>query len=446
MSGDKEQEYFSDGLSEELLNDLSRIKELQVAARTSAFSFKGKDANIGTIARELNVGAILEGSVRRSGHTVRITAQLNNAMTGFRLWSQTYDRSVGDVLQLQTEIANAVVSALRVTLLGDEAAKIEEGGTRNAAALDAFLRATRLYWEQTSAKDAHAAVNGYTEAIRLDPEYASAYAARSLASQNIVGNWATSISVIRARQEAAKADARKAITLAPNLSEAHLALAAAYASLLEFRAAIEEFERALALAPGNARVLRDYGRFAVSMGRSNSGINSLRRAVVLDPLNAISYTDLASRLYLLRRYQESLAVTKEGASVTNLPGGLSETIGLFYYYLGDFESARSSCEKKTAFETLAQLCLALTYEKLGRHADAEAMLAKARASVGDAGAYYYAANHAQWGDAPQALKWLDQALRLRDPNLVDLKMDPAFDPVRKEPRFQAIERALKFPE
>ena len=125
MSGDKEQEYFSEGLTEELLNSLSRINELQVAARTSSFSFEGQHPDIATVAHRLNVASVLEGSVRRSGHTIRITAQLNNAVTGFHIWSQTYDRDLGDVLQLQTEIATAVAAALKVTLLGDAAARIE---------------------------------------------------------------------------------------------------------------------------------------------------------------------------------------------------------------------------------------------------------------------------------------------------------------------------------
>ncbi len=141
ISGDKEQDYFSDGLTEELLNSLAAINDLQVAARTSAFSFKGKDTDIGTIACKLNVGGVLEGSVRRSSHTVRITAQLINAVTGFHLWSKTYDRELGDVLTLETQIATAVADALKVTLLADTAAKIELGGTRNPAAFDANLHA-----------------------------------------------------------------------------------------------------------------------------------------------------------------------------------------------------------------------------------------------------------------------------------------------------------------
>jgi TolB-like protein len=142
LSGDKEQEYFSDGLAEELLDSLSRINELQVAARTSSFSFKGEYADLPTIAHKLNVATVLEGSVRRSGHTVRITAQLNNAVTGFHIWSQIYDRDLGDILKLQAEIANAVANALRVTLLGDSTAKITVGGSGDPSAFDAFLRAT----------------------------------------------------------------------------------------------------------------------------------------------------------------------------------------------------------------------------------------------------------------------------------------------------------------
>src|SRR4029077_6317389 len=167
LSGDKEQEYFSDGLTEELLNSRAQINELQVAARTSAFSFKGKDTDIGTIARKLNVGAVLEGSVRRSANTIRITAQLINAVTGFHLWSKTYDRDLGDVLKLQTEIATAVASALKVALLSDVAGKVELGGTRNPAAFDAYLRGAKVYSAYRDSKDLPAAIAAYTEAIRL---------------------------------------------------------------------------------------------------------------------------------------------------------------------------------------------------------------------------------------------------------------------------------------
>ena len=445
MSGDKEQDYFSDGLSEELLNDLARINDLQVAARTSAFSFKGKDTDITTIAHKLNVGAVLEGSVRRSGHTIRVTTQLINAVTGFHLWSETYDRDLGDVLKLQTEIATAVAGALKVTLLGDEAAKIEVGGTHNPAAFDSYLRATKTFWGGYSPKVIETAVAGYTEAIRLDPDYALAFAARALAFASNATLWDTTTSAVRADLDKAQADAAKAIALAPNLSEGYLARAVAYGDLLEFKEASEEYERALVLGPGNARVLRDYGDFAVAMGHSEPGLTAIRRAVVLDPLNSSALGFLGSVLQVLRRYPEALAAYNDAEALpSTTPGAFLGSIGITYYLLGDFEGARASCEQNRD-DSSNQFCLAMTYDKLGRRADGEAVLAKLRSTRGDAWAYEYGEIYAQLGNTPKALEWLETALRLRDPGLVQLKTDPFLDPLRKEPRFQAIERELKFP-
>src|SRR5215470_5240315 len=181
LSGDATQDYFSDGLTEELLNSLAEVDGLQVAARTSSFSFK-EHPDIATVAHKLNVAAVLEGSVRRSANTIRVTAQLINTVTGFHVWSKTYDRDLGDVLKLQTEIATAVASALEVTLLGDVSAKIELGGTRNPAAFDAYLRGSKAYSTLHKANDLQSgtavyqsAAAAYTEAIRLDPNYALAF-------------------------------------------------------------------------------------------------------------------------------------------------------------------------------------------------------------------------------------------------------------------------------
>jgi len=314
MSGDKEQDYFSDGLSEELLNDLSRINELQVAARTSSFSFKGKDADIGTIARKLNVGAVLEGSVRRSGHTVRITAQLDNAVTGFHLWSETYDRDLGDVLKLQTEIASAVASALKVTLLRDVATEMEVGGTRNPAAYDAYLRSASAYWQVASASDNESVRAGYQEAVRLDPNFALAYAEWSIALGAYAKLFAHGPAVGDFYRQAL-APALKAIALAPGLAEGHLASALVRTGSLDFAGASDEYQRAMTLAPGNARLLRDYGPFAVEMGRTDAGIAAARRAVALDPLNVNSHGLLSEALRSAGRYDEALAAYKDGQSL-----------------------------------------------------------------------------------------------------------------------------------
>jgi TolB-like protein len=447
MSGDKEQEYFSDGLTEEILNSLARINEFQVSARTSSFSFRGKDTDIRTIAHKLNVASILEGSVRRSGRTIRVTAQLNNALTGFHLWSQTYDRDLSDVLKLQTDIANAVASALKVTLLGDVAAKIEVGGTRNPAALDAYLHGMKAYSLAHNGNGYQAAIAAYTEAIRLDPNYALAFAARAAAIESFL--IATGAPDYRERLKTMEVDARQALALAPDLAEGHQALARFLQWSLDFARANEEYERALALAPGNALVLREYSWFAVFMGQTEAGLAAARRAVVLDPLNRENYIDLGRTLFFGRQYDEAISALKEDLALAPDDSEAYGLLGLSYYALGNLESARASCEtraNKTEYEGLIRPCLAAVYAKLGRRSDAESVFAKYRAAQGDAAAYQYAEIYAQWGNIAQALNWLETARRLQDAGLVGLKTDPLVDPLRKEPRFQAIERELKFPE
>jgi TolB-like protein/Flp pilus assembly protein TadD len=445
LSGDKDQEYFSDGLTEELLNSLAEIDGLQVAARTSAFSFKGQDNDIGTIARKLNVGAVLEGSVRRSAHTIRITAQLINAVTGFHLWSKSYDRDLGDVLKLQTEIATAVASALRVTLLGDVAAKVELGGTRNPAAFNAYLWGAKEFVSRHELENLPAAIAAYTEAIHLDPHYALAFASRAIILSYGAAEAATAAAA-REGFENAQADAQQAVSLAPDLAQAHLALATVLElGTLDFTRASEEYERALALAPGNAQVLRISGLFAAYMGHIDAGLAAARRAVVLDPLARDSHSVLGRALYAARRYEEAVIAFSDGISLDPGAKAFYTYRGFAYYGLGDLEGARASCETKRDYAG-NQWCLAVTYDKLGRHADAEVELSKLKVSYRDVMAYQYAAFYAQRGDTRKALEWLETALRLRDSGLESLKTDSLMDPIRQEPRFQAVMRALKFPD
>jgi TolB-like protein len=444
LSGDKEQEYFSDGLTEELLNSLADIEGLQVAAHTSSFSFR-EHPDVATVAHKLNVGAVLEGSVRRSGHTVRVTAQLINAVTGFHQWSKTYDRDLGDVLKLQTEIATAVATTLKVTLLGDVGAKIELGGTRNAGAFDAYLRGLKASQSMHDPRDIPGAIEAYTEAIRLDPNYALAFARRSIALTLYSADEATG-AAFREGFEKAEADARRAIALAPELAQAHLALANVFRNrTLEFSQARGEYERAVALAPGNAQVLRLSGGFAAAMGHFDTGIAAARRAIVLDPLDQESHLTLGLALFGARRYEEAATAFADGISLDPDYTPAYVLRGLAFYGDGDFESARTSCEAKRDY-WFSQWCLAVVYEKLGRHDDAEAGLAKMKVAQGDRAAYHYATIYAQWGDHPKALDWLATALHSRNSALEYLKIDPLLDPLRNEPRFQAIERALKFPE
>ncbi len=452
MSGEKEQDYFSDGLSEELLNSLARINELQVAARTSSFYFKGEHADLATIAHKLNVASVLEGSVRRSGHTIRITAQLNNALTGYHLWSQTYDRDLGDVLKLQTDIATAVAGALKITLLGDVAAKTEIGGTRNPSAFDAYLRASNAYRHfgpvnlaagGGNEEGLQSAIAAYTEAIHADPDYALAYAGRSVAFADFARALVQGPEVGDYLNKA-QLDAHKAIALTSDLAEGHLALANFFAGSLELTGALQEYERALALAPGDARVLREYGAFAVLIGRSEAGLAAAQRLLALDPLNSTNHFGYGVSLTFVRRYADAIRAFRDAKALGQDDASVNMWLGAAYYMSGDLQSARSACAR--AGEINGPWCLAMIYDKLGRHTEAETMLAKVRAIAGDRFAEGYADIFAQWGDTARALDWLETAMRNRDPYLAYTKVNFFFDPLRNEPRFQAIERALKFPE
>jgi TolB-like protein/Flp pilus assembly protein TadD len=444
LSGDANQEYFSEGLTEELLNALAQINGLQVAARASAFSFKGQNVDIGTIARRLNVAAVLEGSVQRSGNTVRITAELVDSVTGFDLWSRSYDRDLRDELKLEAQIATAVAAALRVELLGDASARIELGGTRNPAAFDAYLRAVRAYYSRREDAEIPSAIAAYTEAIRLDPNFALAYADRSIAFAGHAG--AADTAAAAGLDEAkAEADARHALALAPQLAQAHLAFAGILDQTFHFDQARAEYQRALSLSPGATDVLRMSGEFEVWMGNFDQGLARLRRAVVLDPVDGYYYFQFGRSLFYARRYDEALSAYAEAIRFAPELKFSLVFRGLALYMQGNLQAARSSCEAQAAYP-VSQLCLAVIYDKLHRHADAEAALAKFQAASGDSGAYANSLVYAQWGDKGRALQWLGIAARLHDGSLEFLRTDPLLDPLRNEARFREIERELKFPE
>ena len=289
-----------------------------------------------------------------------------------------------------------------------------------------------------------AAITAYTEAIDLDPSYALALASRSI----VLSYGAAEAATPAASREGfgkAEADALKAIALAPDLAQAHLALATVFElETLNFTRANEEYERALILAPGNAQVLRISGLFATYMGHIDAGLAAVRRAVVLDPLARDSHSVLGRALYAARRYEEAIDALSEGVKFDPDDRAFYTYRGFAYYATGALKSARASCETSRDYAG-NQWCLSVTYDRLGTHPDAEAEISKLKASFGDVMAYQYAAFYAQRRDNPKALEWLETALRLRDAGLESLRTDSLMDPIRHEPRFKAIERDLKFP-
>ena len=444
MSGDPKQDYFSDGLSEELLNSLAVVRDLQVAARTSSFTFKGTNADVGVIARKLNVGAVLEGSVRKDGNHVRITVQLINALTGYHLWSQTYDRDLKSVLALQTEIATAVTKALQATLLADAATTIEVGGTQNPAAFDAYLRGKSLERGTFDKETTLARIAVYSEAIRLDPKFAKAYAGLANADNTYANNFSIDTEV-RAYFTRAREAAEKAVALAPELGDAHASVAYVLErGFLEFTRAMTEYDRARALSPNDADVLLRFGVYVTTMGRTDAGLAAMRKAIQLDQLNPASYARLNIALTYAHRYREAIEAGERALQLNPNDDAIRNYVGFNHLLLGELDAAQPLCATAKP-SWVGRLCLAILYDKLHRRPEAEAQLAAMKAELGDGAAYQYAEIYAQWGDLPKALDWLETAYRLPDPGIGTLRVDGLVDPLRSEPRFREIERKLQFP-
>jgi TolB-like protein/Tfp pilus assembly protein PilF len=447
MSEKKDQEYFADGLSEELINALALIDELQVAARTSSFSFKDKALDVETIGRMLHVGAVLEGSVRRSGDTVRVTVQLIDASNGFHIWSHTYDRDLKDVLAVQSDIAIAVAQQLQAKLLGNEAGKIEAGGTRNPQAYDAYLRAVQLYSKADDKELFRTALAAFDQAIALDSSFAAAYAGRAFSLAGMA-NATFDLSLREDLHKAAGEASRRAIALAPDSGEAHLAAAVVYRRTLDFGRAASEFNRALAFAPGSAQVQSNFATFAGLMGHFEAALAAAHRAVRLDPQNYFSHATLAGVFLDAKRYDEAIAAARAAKAINPDLRIAERQVADSYLATGRNDLARQMCESPATMiaDDNRHFCLALAYHALRMPAEAQAEVQKLRAlGWGDARAVSYAYLYAQWGDTRAALEWLATAERTRAAALQSLKVTWFLDPIRNEPEFKALESRLNFP-
>jgi TolB-like protein/tetratricopeptide (TPR) repeat protein len=444
MSGDAKQEYFSDGLSEEILSSLTAITGLRVAARTSSFTFKTPGANVADIAHRLNVATVLEGSVRKDGSHIRITAQLINASTGFQMWSQTFDRNLTSILSLQTEIAIAVTETLRATLLADAATTMEIGGTHNPSAFDAYLHGKKLERGNLDKASTVAMIAAFSEAIRIDPGFARAHVGAANAQLIYASDFASAAEIGSLYTQAAK-HADTAIALAPELGEAHASMAAVQERWnLDFARAQHEYERALTLSPNDADVLSRAGVFFVIIGKKDLGLVNVRRATVLDNLNPEAYWRLSLANFFAHNYRESIDASERALKLNPDDTLIRNFSGLNHLLLRDFDGAGTYCGTPNR-TPIGRACMAIMYDKLHRHPEAEAELATMKAEFGQGAAFQYAEIYAQWGGIPSSLEWLETAYRLPDSAIGSVRVDALLDPLRKDPRFKEIERKLKLP-
>ena len=337
MSGDADNEYFSDGISEEILNVLARVPELSVAARTSSFQFKGEKRDISEIATQLKVRMVLEGSVRKQTDRVRVTAQLIDAQTGFHLWSETYDRELKDIFAIQDEIARAIGAELKVRVLDKDAGNIAVSGTTNVAAHDLYLRGLSL-WRVREEDELFAAIDAFERAIAADPGFAQAWGGLAI-TYAVLPAYSNRLTPRETENRSLDA-AQRALALDPTQPEPYLAMGNVAGVAGRRHTATALIRRAIELRPSSATAHQWLGTTLVEMGELEQGIASLERAAALDPRSLIVASNLASMLQIAGRDQEAIAAcmpTLEYAPDAILCTSL---IGLSYLIMGDRERAR----------------------------------------------------------------------------------------------------------
>jgi TolB-like protein/Tfp pilus assembly protein PilF len=439
MSEKHDQEYFSDGLSEELIDHLAHNPGLKVIARTSSFAFKGKNEDMRTIAAALGVAHLLEGSVRKAGTAMRITAQLIRASDGVHLWSQTYDRKLSDVFKVQDEIAATVASALNATLGAGPSAP-----TRPVSIEAHNLVLQGLFFSRRSTIEAmHAAEGYYLQALKIDPEYPAAWAelARAYSWDVQFGN-----SPAAEQSERARAAALTAIKFDPRSVESYTVLAMLASSYdFDWPAAEAALRQALTIDPHDADALRGAALIAWAHADLERTIRLLNEALEYDPLRAETRLNLGGVLYAVGRYPEAQASLHSAESIA--PGELKVHffLGLIAIKQGQRVEARTLFAAETGpWYRLAGEAILADVE--GRRADADAALTVLARDYGDGSAAQLAEVYAQRGDLDSAFKWLERGYRMHDAGIRWLKADPLYAPLRHDPRYLPLLRKIRLPE
>jgi len=441
LSADKEQEFFCDGMAEEIINALTHVEGLRVVARTSAFSFRGKETDIREIGKKLNVETLLEGSVQKAGNRLRITAQLANVADGYHLWSEKYDRDTEDVFAIQDEISLAIVDKLKIQLLGKEKAKLVTRYTDNLEAYNLYLKG-RYFWSKRTEQDIKRAIQYFEQAIERDPDYALAYA--GMADCHVV---LAEYSLLPPKEAfpRAKAAVIKALEIDETLAEAHTSLAFIKTfSDWDWMGAEREFKQAIELNPSYANARQWYGEYLTMKGQYAEATAEFERAQELDPLSLIIGVASAVNLFCgTRQYDQVIEKCQKLLEMDPNFGGVLNVLGMAYREKAMYEEAIQAFQKARTFDegnTWVRAELGHAYALSGNISQAQKVLeelkrlSKRRYVPPDNIALVYLG----LGKKDLTFEYLEKAYQDRSVGLSWLKADPVFDSLRSDPRFMAL--------
>ncbi|HTF64763.1 MAG TPA: winged helix-turn-helix domain-containing protein [Edaphobacter sp.] len=443
MSPTKDEEYFSDGLAEQLINDLAKVSGLEVVGRSSAFQFKGKNEDLRDVGRKLGVANVLEGSVRREGNHVRITAELIKADDGFQLWSQTYDREIKDIFAVQDEIAMAATEALRLKLLGGNGQPVAPNlRSANPEAYQAYLQAEYFSVRGHSKENLGKALAYTDNAIKLDEKYAPAWALRS-SVENMMAEAGLTDTTEGFRK--ARNDAEWAIALDLTLASAYLALATSQIYCdWDWDAANTSVTKAAALEPGNVEVFRIRSYLFRAKGDLDQAIKLYEQAVALDPLRTNSHLDQGYLLYAAGRYDEAQAALQKALDLNPQAALVYLTLGKILLLEGKPQRALVEIEKEPS-EWGKFTAQALAYHALGRDKDSNVALTGLIAKYDIDAAYQIAQVYAYRGESDRSFEWLERAYKQRDPGLPEINIDPLFKNLHHEQRYTELLKKMRLP-
>jgi len=428
---------------------LARNVGLLVMAQASSAKFRDSQDDATTIAEQLRVAYLLDGSVRRSGDVVRVTADLIDGDSGFSRWSQTFERRISDIFAVQSEIASTVASALASRVASgagtsDKAADlVAAGGTMNLAAFDAYLRGRALYDLAADEASEAAALAQFDAAIAADPAYAAAHAARAR-SLTAIANQYGEAGRRAGLYDAAIISAERAIAIAPDLADAHSTLGfTLFQGRLDARAAREPFERSVLSGSGEATVLARYAQYSARTGRDSEAVGAMQRALRLDPLNPLIYRAAGSVEYAAGRYAESIPLLRKALDMNPKMGRAHASIGDALLMLGKAAEARVEYAAEPAMD-FSLAGVAIAGHRLGDTAAAAAAFGRLQTEIGDRALYQQAQVFAQMGDRESAISALGQARAVGDGGLIYARNDPMLDPLRSDPRFARLLQGMGF--